>query len=161
MTVYTVHAPPHAAGSEEDVLSFAFVKEGFCWPALFFAPVWLVARGLWLVLLGYILVVVALSLLDRFVPGPYGTVGSVLFGFLFALEANELRRWTLGRRGWRLLGVAVANRRDEAERRFFQDWLDAPRPAPSRAAAPRPAPALPLRPDEGVLGLFPSPGAPA
>ncbi len=164
MTVYTVHAPPGSAGAAVDPLDFAFIKEGFCWPALFFAPLWLIVRRLWLALLGYLVISIGLSALSRYLDGPAIPVISVLFTFLFALEANELRRWTLTRRGWRLVGVAEGQRRDEAELRFFQAWLETPHNGTVSASLPGrtgAAPVPPARRDDGVIGLFPTPGAPA
>ena len=35
-------------------MAAVFVKEGFCWPALFFALPWLIFRRLWWVLAGYV-----------------------------------------------------------------------------------------------------------
>lgn len=65
MAIYTVHAPPVRAGAEEpDPLRFAFVKEGWCWPALFFALPWLLFRRMWLVAIGYLVVFGALAALD-------------------------------------------------------------------------------------------------
>ncbi len=150
--VYTVHAPPDAAASDEAADRFVFVKEGFCWPALVIPPLWLVYRRLWLVLLGWLMVIAAIlagyEYLGRLIPG----LVELLFGFLFALEANELRRWTLTRRGWRFLGIAAGRNRGEAEHRFLTDWY-------GPAAAPRqPARAVPAPAPTSVIGHFPRPG---
>ncbi|MCC2111441.1 MAG: DUF2628 domain-containing protein [Hyphomicrobiales bacterium] len=153
--VYTVHAPPDEAVSAEPAEQLIFVKEGFCWPALLIPPLWLISRRMWLVLVGWLavaaLILAGYEYLGKALPG---TV-DLLFWLLFALEANELRRWTLARRGWRFLGVAAGRNRDEAEMRFFQTRYNpavAPRPRPQRMSVAAPAQAA-------VIGHFPKPGA--
>jgi hypothetical protein len=42
---------------------------------------------------------------------------------LLAFEGDTLRRWTLNRRGWRMLGAANGRNRNECERRFFEAWI--------------------------------------
>jgi hypothetical protein len=158
MTIYTVLSPPPAAGDiAPDPLSLVFVKEGFCWPALFFPEIWLIVRRMWLVLLLDVVVIVAASVIaDR--TGPAIALVLVLARFLFALEGNGLRRWTCYRHGYRLIGVVDGRRLWEAELRFFLDWTPgaAAPPAPS---APEPPPDRRASPEAGeVVGLFPVPG---
>jgi hypothetical protein len=157
MTTYTVLAPP-AGPAGPDTDRFVFVKEGFCWPAFFITSVWLLARRLWLVFILYVVASAAILMLAMEV-APVAWLVIMLFGYLVGLEANNLRRWTLERRGYRFLGVAEGARRDEAEFRFFSTW-------PGLAEPPKPAetvkPALPaflppVRSGE-IVGLFPKPG---
>jgi len=87
---------------------------------------------------------------------------------LIGLEAGTLRRFALSRRGWRNIGVVSGDDREDAERRFFDAWLQkaAPHAAPAAPAAPAasplnaaPAP-IPRTPQaSGIIGLFPEPGA--
>lgn len=173
MTLYTVLISG-APEAEPDPMAVVFVKEGFCWPALFFAPLWLIFRRLWWVLAGYIVVVAAVAALGNAVGEAFGGPALVLLHFLFALEANELRRWTLRRRGYRLTAVVEGRGLEEAEIRYFTGLPSnaAPEATPPAAgptpppAAPSPPPALrPLGPmapsaEAGeVVGLFPAPGA--
>ena len=49
MRIYTVHLPAAAGDTGEDRAAAAvLVKEGFCWPAFFFAPLWALWHRLWL-----------------------------------------------------------------------------------------------------------------
>ena len=58
MSVYTVHEPPLRAGAAaSDVERFAFVRDGFSWWAFLFAPLWMLRHRMWLVLIGYVVVV--------------------------------------------------------------------------------------------------------
>ena len=61
MPVYTVHAPVTNGDGVAATDRFAFVRDGFhVWAALL-APVWLAWHRLWLALIGWIVVVVALD----------------------------------------------------------------------------------------------------
>ncbi|MFO1184709.1 MAG: DUF2628 domain-containing protein [Bauldia sp.] len=139
MAIYTVHAPPGGAPPEATPLRLLFVKEGFCWPALFFAPLWLLFRRLWLTFLAYCLILALIGAVGR----AYGAeaIGPVamLFGLWFALEANQLRRWTMERWGWRLVGLAVGRDRLEAEAQYFAQLAAGTAVAPPPAAPPAPA----------------------
>ena len=162
MALYTVHAPRMADGAEPDPSDLVFVKDGFCWPALFIPLVWLIYRGLWLTLLLYVVALVGLS----FVAGLAGSDASsaviVLFAFWFALEANGLRRWTLERHRHDLVGVVEGRTREEAERRYFAEATIGGTTAAQAPAIPPPAPPIPPAPpapkrNPGIVGLFPDP----
>ena len=132
------------------------MKDGWCWPALLFPPLWLVYRRMWLVLLGWLLVIAALSVAAVVLKPPAGIVPIVdaLFAFWLALEANALRRWTLMRNGWRFRGLATGVDRVDAEQRFFAAGagdIEGSVPAPPSRSAPR------ARAPEAVLGVFPEP----
>jgi hypothetical protein len=157
MTIYTVLTPPaetDSAGPDPD--RFVFVKEGFCWPALYLTAIWLLWRRMWLVLVLYLVAAAAIfSLAEKMAP-PVAWLTVVLFSFLVALEANNLRRWTLERRGYRFVGVASGDGRSEAEFRFFAGWAGS---GPRRARAEQTNPATGSRVEaHEVVGLFPSPG---
>ncbi len=120
MTIYTVLAPPMRAGAARpDPDDFVFVKEGVCWPALFVPILWLIWHRLWLVLVGYLAVSFALVSVAETLAQPVGAIMLILFGFLVGLEASNLRRWTLERRGYHFLGVAEGELLSDAEYRFF------------------------------------------
>ena len=181
MTLYTVHAPRSAVGdaAKADPADLVFVKDGFCWPALFIPLVWLVWRGLWLVLLLYLVLGIGLAVLSGLGGSDISTAVMVLFSIWFALEANGLRRWTLERRRHVLVGVVEARTPEEAERRYFAEIAEIagagpapvagpvpadPAPSPAVAAAPPPPPPaspppLPPRREPGIVGLFPTPRA--
>jgi hypothetical protein len=158
MAIYTVHAPARADTSDADPMALTFVKEGFNWPALFFPAIWLIVRRLWLVLVLYIAAVVILIGATR-VAAEYVVVAvAIACAFLFALEANGLRRWTLAFNGWRMIGVVEGRNPLEAERRFFGALLTEKPAAPVVAPVP-PPPMPPLMPSSEthteIVGLFP------
>jgi hypothetical protein len=161
VSIYTVLGPPGEAGDvAADPLSLVFVKEGFCWPALFIPEIWLIFRRMWLWLLVDVAAIVAASLAS----GPFGVAAVLIFALarlLFALEANGLRRWRFYRHGYRLIDVVEGRRLREAELRFFLEWapeMSALPPPPE----PEPRAAKPPSPEAGeVVGLFPVPGGAA
>jgi len=163
MSIYTVLSPPPVTGDiAPDPLSLRFVKEGFSWPALFFPEIWLIVRRMWLVLLLDVLVVIiaAMSLALEDV-GAIALVLLLLGRFLFALEANGLRRWTYYRHGYRLIGVVEGRHLWEAELRFFLDWTPGGDAPPPRSEPEPPAPKR-ASPEAGeVVGLFPVAGGAA
>ncbi|NRG16667.1 DUF2628 domain-containing protein [Rhizobiales bacterium] len=162
MTIYAVLTPPDAspaAFTESDADHTLFIKDGFCWPALFIPMIWTLWHRLWLVFLGYLAIAVAIEGLSFALGGPAVGISAALFALLFAFEANNLRRWTMERRGWNFAGAIAAGDRDEAEVRFFAGYLDQPgTPAPGTIdqAEPRPRRATGLSPrvgGESVVGL--------
>ena len=160
MKAFTVHAPPDDDADPERIV---FVKDGISWPALFIPALWLLWRGLWVALALYLLYVVALIFLERAVGEAPVTIVAILGALLFALEANNIRRWSLGRRGWRQIGETFGHNQDEAEIRFFHEHWGRPaaeRDRPSRASRLARAEEA-RRPDEDerVFGLFPRAGA--
>jgi hypothetical protein len=158
MTMYAVLAPPVRAGSVgPDPDRFVFIKDGFCWPAFYLPIPWLIARRMWLVLVLYAPVMAAVIALAARLPQVVAWLVILLFAALVALEANNLRRWTLERCGYRFLGVASGERRDDAEYRFFLDWTP---PQPQAAVEDRPtADVGGSRNAAEIVGLFPTTGA--
>ena len=167
MAIYTVHQPPlKKYEGLPDPERFVFVRDGFSFWAFVFGPVWMLRHRMWLTLLGYIAVAVVLQIALRFVgvPGSISAFAGFLLALLVGLEAGTLRRFTLGRRRFRNLGVIVADNREAAERRFFDSWTrdEAIAPAAARSHVPAPAAAHVGNSQAGsdVIGLFPQPGAP-
>lgn len=151
MAVYTVHTPDNGDLREGGNLGayaerIVFVPERFSLLAMLFALPWLLVHRLWLATLGYIAIVIALNALgaslglSEQVLGFFTLALSVLVGF----EAQNLRRLALERSGYKLAGVVAAANREEAEHKFFAEWL--------RAHA---APAKPPRPDQGAVAATP------
>lgn len=175
MTIFTVHAPPKPEGAAADPAEYVFVKDGFSWPALLIPPIWLIWHRLWLTLLIWVAAVVVLSILAGFAGADASTAVIALFAVWFALEANGLRRWTLERRSYALVGVVEGRRIEDAERRFFAETASddaspvvaSSAPASGLSAplftmsAPSSAPSAPPPPSPqrgGIVGLFPTPG---
>ena len=165
MKVFTVHEPPEGRANRFEAITL--VKEGFCWPALFIPAIWMIWHRMWWVLLGWLVIGVGLAAIGEVFKETSFVVGILSFAFSIwvALEANELRRWSLARKGWRLLGIAAGRDREEAEQSFFRRHLTplatgtagqqgVPNPASARM------PVVPRRPAAGtepVVGLFPHP----
>jgi hypothetical protein len=163
MAVYTVHAPPLTArAAAQQPERFVFVRDAFSLSALLFGALWMLRYRMWLVLLGYVLVVVVLSLLLSLAgSASAGVVVWALLALLIGFEAPTLRRYTLARSGYRTVGLVVGDDLDLAERRFFDAWAQketAEGSDPFDAWAQKAVPPAPSNGPE-VLGLFPEPGA--
>ena len=159
MAVYTVHEPPRR---NDDTLAhtewFAFVRDGFLWPAFLVAPLWMIRHRLWLALIVYLLVVFAVSAATRMLgAGDWVLAIGLLVALLVGFEASTLRRYGLARRGWKILGVVVGDDLESAERRFFDAWTTGH--VPHRATTPPAAGPVAPVPSGPIIGLFPEPGA--
>src|ERR1700709_1307076 len=62
MPVYTVHAPVRDSAGLRATDRFTFVRDGFHFWAAVFGPLWLIWHRLWLALIGWIVVIVAIDL---------------------------------------------------------------------------------------------------
>lgn len=160
MAIFAAMIPPGVRPSRlshEDADRIVFIKDGFSWPALILPILWILWHRLWLVLLGYLAAAVAVEAAALTAGGPWAAISGVMFAILFGLEANNLRRWTLERRGWTFAAAMAGADRDEAEARFFAalaSGLPARKPAetaPSdRTRMGGPAPRIGT---ESVVGL--------
>jgi hypothetical protein len=167
MAVYTVHQPPlKRYEAAPDPERFAFVRDGFSFWAFLFGPLWMLRHRMWLVLVGYVIIAAAMAVSLRLVGASSNGAAFAFFmlQLLVGLEAGTLRRFTLGRRGWRNVGTIVGGDRDAAEQRFFDAWVRGETLAPidptARTLAPTPAPVQRgPAPAQDVIGLFPQPGA--
>ena len=118
MRVYTVHLRRQGLDPDQDIV---LVKEGFCWPALFFSVLWALWCRLWWVALALLAVEVALAIaiallgLDALSEAAVSLGLAAIIGFV----ANDLRRWTLGRQGFVEVAVVTAESKVAAERRFY------------------------------------------
>lgn len=160
MTIYTVHVPPgRRLRAGPDAARAVFVKEGFCWPGLFVALPWLLFRGMWIAASFYIIAAAGSIFLGQqsgLLPVAIGL--GVFVTLLIGFEGNDLRRWSLGLRGYDLAGVVEAASWSEAEIRYFTPPVDPPAAPPPLPPAAPPAirPALPA-PQGDVIGFFPKP----
>jgi Protein of unknown function (DUF2628) len=165
VTLYSVYEPrAEAPDLMQRADQLAFVKEGFSWPALLFPPLWLLYHRMWIELVLFILAFAGLGWVLSL-----GKLGEALLGWvsfalvlLFAIEANDLRRAALERRGYRLSGMAAGRDREAAELTFYRSWLPhqtriarqpervSEQPGGSDATAP-----LSGTEGEEVIGLFP------
>jgi hypothetical protein len=179
MSIYTVYEPPlKAHESAPDPERFVFVRDGFSFWAFLLAPWWMLRHRLWLALVCYVILAVALSIALRLIGASAGVaiIAGALFSLLVGFEAATLRRFGLARRGWRNVGIVVGDDVESAERRFFDAWANkswanktwdnktgAERPSVDgvpRASSPAMGVPMARRPSSEVIGLFPQPGAP-
>ncbi|MDP2411692.1 MAG: DUF2628 domain-containing protein [Pseudolabrys sp.] len=165
MPSFTVHAPkPRKDETAADPERFAFVRDGFHFWAFVFGPLWLLRYRLWLALIIFVVLYVALEVGLTWIRAPSSVHFSVtlLVGLLMGFEASSIRRWTLTRRGWTPLGFVVAENQEMAERRFFTAWSERANVVAATTSPPPPSYATPVRrgPPAGsdVIGLFPEPG---
>jgi hypothetical protein len=164
MPVFTVHEPPprDSDNPAQAADRFVFVRDKFSMWAFLFAPLWMVWRRLWLVLLLYAVLTAALQAglwaigASTAVKFTVGILVSLLIGF----EASTLRRWTLARRGWTNHGVVVADDEESAERRFFDVWTAREGRPVAASAFGMPASYRSSAEPPPVIGLFPEPQSP-
>lgn len=167
MPVYTIHEPPpRRAGPMPEAERFTFVRDGFSWAAFVFAPLWMLGHRMWLVLAGYIVLSGAIEAALVLLGGSRlaASVAGLFISLLVGLEASTLRRLALSRRGWTNLGIVSGEDLEDAERRFFDEWLHEPAaedrsPVPSPSAGPGVHSVPRVLQTPNVVGLFPEPGA--
>ena len=143
MIAYTVHEP---AEPSSDLYARAeqvvFVKEGFAWFALVFPILWLLYQRMWVVLGIFIGASIAVSMLMLALGASEQAAAwsSFALGALLALQANDLRRWTLESSDYLLMATVTGRNLDECEMKYFQQMVaQAPAqqlPANSDAAQP-------------------------
>ena len=157
MRFYSVHAPPEGPDLKD---RFRFIKDGFSWPALFVPVVWILWHRLWLALVWYVVFMLVIAWAGR-LGGDDLALPLALIGTLFlALQANDIRRAALERRGWDEVGGSFGRNIVEAEARFFADAPVQPNPLDRRGAMLRAAytPAhVQQAAEEHVIGSFPEP----
>jgi hypothetical protein len=119
MRSYTLHArpapPPASApaagrGARPGSLPL-LVPEGFSLTAALLPGPWLLAQGLWL---PFVLVTALYVLALAWLPGSVLAVALPAAHLLLGLEARNLQRWVLARRGLLLAGVVLAKNREAA-----------------------------------------------
>lgn len=136
--VFMVMAPPElpdvGPDPEWQAEQMVFVKDGFSFAALLFPFIWLIWHRMWLPLLGYLAYLIVISTVEFSFGQTVSAVIVVAVAILFALEANNLRRWSLAAKGWTTIGEAVGRNREEAEFLYFRDM--AARTAPARPSSP-------------------------
>ncbi|MEQ8266179.1 MAG: DUF2628 domain-containing protein [Parvibaculum sp.] len=162
MRIYTVHELP---GAPLDGAGILLVKEGFSFPAFAFSWAWLLWHRLWIALGLWLGLTLCLSFLMEWSLGPQAAmISSLALQLILGFEANDIRRWTLERKGYRLAGIVGGGSLEEAERAFFAKWdrpleVDHVAPATAPVWPRRPAPAEAKQPGgDDIFGLFPKAG---
>lgn len=112
MRLYTAHA------ARDDLV---LVPEGGSFVATILPLPWLLWHRCWLAALGYVIAALAIGLLapDGFAPW-IGLAAHLLIG----LSAQDIRRWTLARRGQPVLAVVAGYDRDTALFRLLAERHD-------------------------------------
>lgn len=126
VSAFTVHEPPEAGGARlERAEGLVFVEDGFSWRAALFSPFYLLMRGEWLALAVYVAAAIVLSLLLQLLGAEADWFAwmFVILNIVTGFEMSEFKRWSLGRSGWREIATVSGRGQEEAERRFFEDWL--------------------------------------
>ena len=122
MKTFTVHHPTGELREMTDAPEkLVFVKEGFCWPAIFFPLIWMLFRRMWIISAVYFAAVLVISTVIALLGVP-SWVNLVISGgvhLFVALDGNELRRWSLERRGYKMIDIVTANTKQECELLFF------------------------------------------
>jgi hypothetical protein len=116
--VYTAHYRPTVPPPDREVV---LVKEGFCWPALFVSPLWALWHRLWIEAVVLIAAPLALEFAFELVGlAPLGVSAAGLgLSAIIACVANDLRRASLERRGYRMAGVVAGSDYDTALARLI------------------------------------------
>lgn len=163
MKTYTVH---HRSGDAASIFArpeqVVFVPEAFCWIALFIPLIWLLFRRMWVIAAIFFAVLTIISAIGISLDlSPWVMVLlSVAMNLFIALEGNELRRWSLARRGLKMIDIIAGRSRDECELEFFRRLgADEAREQHSRTTSQRVPQRLAAQPDDG--GLFPVTGGDA
>ncbi len=161
MIVYTVYEPRGPAQDlEERAGNVVFIKEGFIWWGFFLGPLWLLLQGLWLALILTLILSAALAagLIELGLKDDAPGIITLLLMLLIGFEGNNLRRWSLERRGYIYVTSVAGRDTEECERRFFDAWLPVAA-GPPKANAPHAPGAQPPSqtawPDVGVVGTLP------
>jgi Protein of unknown function (DUF2628) len=161
MRLFTVYLPQNssAAPHEHALDGAVFVRDGFHFWAFLLGPLWCLWRGLWLpalaiLALGAVLAGIGLALQ---LPSETQILTQLVLALLVGLEAPDLRRFGLRRRGYVERGSVAARDLTDAEAIFF-GHAASPQPEPQPGFPPSaPQPGFHRRglAGEEVVGLFP------
>lgn len=118
MRIFTVHMRRPPLDPDRDI---RLVKEGFSWPAFFFSILWALWCRLWLAAIVIFAAEFGLSVVLSLLGADELTqmAVSLCFALLLGVVGNDVKRWTLFRRGYLQVAVVSGDTRDLAERRFW------------------------------------------
>ena len=157
MAIFAAHCAPEFPRSSEALQQARVYRVGFVWPALLFAPLWLIARRLWRLLALWIVgaALVAAAAANGLL-APAAALWLYLLAALYlGVEGRALEAAALTRRGRPLADIVCAADSSGAERAFFARAVDSTDlAAPPAAARNGPVPGAP----HPVIGLFPEAG---
>lgn len=127
MNTFIVMAPPEfddIEGDQRQTERLEFIPDRFSVLAVLFSFFWLLVHRMWLVLLGYLALSLLIELLALAVSPETMAVVALVVAILLGHEAQALRRWSLERKGWRVIDIVDAANRDDAELRFLHKAAD-------------------------------------
>lgn len=158
MAIYVVMEPPAGSERAEDT---AFVRDGFTWLGLLFAPLWLAWNRLWIEAILTFIVMAILSAAGQKLGLDWaGSALSLLTSLYIGFEGQNLRIAVLRRRGWREWGVVEADNLGDAETRYALEVdADDDEPAPVPRIVPDASQARATQTGM-ALGLTHTPGRP-
>lgn len=153
MSTYLVMAPPgfkDPAANPELAERMVFIPDRFSWYAFGFSAIYLLWHRMWLPLIAYLVISAGVEIAALEIGGAAPGITAFLLSLLLGFEANTLRRWSMERKGWRMVSLACGSNMDEAEVRFFHNL---PRPQPSQPGPVRGPGIVPKIGTETVVGL--------
>jgi hypothetical protein len=89
----------------------ALLREGFAWGALLFGPLWLAAHRAWI---PAILALAAGILILALASGASAITLMLALAVWLGLSGQDMRRWSMRRRGFVLLEIVAARRETDA-----------------------------------------------
>ncbi|MDB5614142.1 MAG: hypothetical protein JWQ22_1795 [Devosia sp.] len=110
MTLYAIYDPKPGRPDLP-----AAIANQFSWLAAILPPIFLARHGLWLELLAWVLKLVALVILSRFIGGGAAFALYLLAAVWLGFAAPSLRRHALQWRGWTPRGERIALSADMAQ----------------------------------------------
>ncbi len=121
MRIYTVYLSGAADPLFTPDRGAVFVRDGFNWSAFVFAWLWALFTRLWLAAVILVSVEVLIGAGLKTLAADEITSVAALLGWhaIVGFIANDLRRATLARSGYREAGIVAADDELAAERRFF------------------------------------------
>jgi hypothetical protein len=151
LQTYTIYERyPAPEDIEQRASALIFVKEGFSIFAFLAPLIWLLFNRLWWELGALFALMVILSgALTLLGVGPeIDATVSLLVNIIFAFEARNLHRYNLERNGYSMIAIVSGANLDEAEQRFFTEWLPSAKLNQSHMPLP---PDRPGMPEAGML----------
>lgn len=105
--IYTVHENAERAEPSERM---ELVREGFSVWAFLFNIVWLLCNKLWVWFFLYLVAIVALMEVEERLGLGLVTMAAIQIALqlLLGFSAHDIQRWALGRKGYRMTGIVVA-----------------------------------------------------
>ena len=108
MRIFTAHTRPHSAP--------VLLREGFSWGAFVLGPFWLLAHRAWI---AAVLAFCAYALIAALPLHGFGALVSFGLAWLLGLSGQDIRRWSLERRGFGFAHVIAAPDPDTALARLL------------------------------------------